>query len=310
VGMPVVVGSLLYLTPALVFSSLRSRSWSQRLLPVALIAALAATQLYLGGAGDFQYLFWSLNGVATLYLCLAEGLRGALPMRSDPRDADASDSLFLFAWLCAPVLFDVIFAPFQAVRHLIPALLPLALLGFRALEHARGVAAPSVALRRGLVALLALQAAVAFAVAFADYEHADAYRRHAERVARELEGRSGETWYIGHWGWYFYAQRAGMRELHPGGPFPRPGDRVVQPVNYYNRGLPVGASAPDFEKIDSAVFLPTLPIRAMHPAGAGFYVMYSRRSAGLPPSVPYRITPNYPVEVFETYLAREPRRGR
>lgn len=310
VGLPVVVGSLLYLAPALVVQSLGTRSWPQRLMPVALIAVWAATQLWLGGEADFQYLFWSLSGVAMLYLCLVEGVRGALPMRSELRDAEAGDSLFLFAWLCSPLLFDVIFAPFQAVRHLIPALLPLALLGFRALEHARGAAAQGVGERRGLGALLALQATLAFAVAFADYEHADAYRSHAERVAREQESRSGDSWYIGHWGWYFYAQRAGMRELHPDGPFPRPGDRVVQPVNYYNRGLPVGGSAPEFEKIDSAVFQPTLPIRAMHPAGAGFYVMYSRRSSGLPPSIPYRFMPNYPVEVFETFIALEPKSGR
>jgi hypothetical protein len=309
VGLPVVAGSLLYFAPLLVASALRQRGALQLGLPVVLLAVLAATQWLLSGYADFQYLFWSLCGAAMLYLCLAEGLRGALPLVSDPSDAQGTDSLFLFAWLCAPLFFAAIFSPFQAVRHLIPALLPLSLLAFRTLEHARAGRQASVGERRALVAVLAVQASVAFAVAFSDYEHAAAYRTQAERVASRLEAKSVDGWYIGHWGWYFYAENAGLRELHPEGPFPKPGDLFVQPQNYYNRGLPTGPGAPAFTKLETSVFEPTLPIRAMHPAGAGFYAMYSIRKPGLLPSVPYRITPNYPVEVFETYVATEPRRS-
>jgi hypothetical protein len=115
---------------------------------------------------------------------------------------------------------------------------------------------------------------------------------------------------MGHWGWYFYAPEAGLKELHPRGPYPQPGDLVVQPQNYYNGRLPAGPGAPEFTKITSTVYESTLPIRAMHPVGAGFYAMYSIRKPGLLPSVPYRFTADYPVEVFDIWVSREPRRTR
>lgn len=308
-GLPVVVGSLLYLTPILVVRSLRGRDWPGRLLPLLLVVVWWSTQRYLDGSADVQYLFWDLLGASLLYFCLWEGLKGASAMRSCLRDAHGSDSLFLLAWLCAPLLFGVVFVPFQAVRHLIPALLPLVLLAFRSMQRSQEhAAAPGSLERRAIGALLAVQAVLALMVAATDYEHADAYRRFATDVRERFAESPGESWYIGHWGWMFYGERAGMRPLYPDGPYPIPGDHVFQPVNYYNGALPREGSEkwgrpPLFQKLEEVSFAAHLPVRAMHPSGAGFYAMYSRRENSLP-SLPYRFTPLYPLEIFQIYTAK------
>jgi hypothetical protein len=94
-----------------------------------------------------------------------------------------------------------------------------------------------------------------------------------------------------------------MRQLLAEGPQPRPGDRVVQPSNYYNGLQPEFGPRSPFSKVDSLVFEPRIPIRAMHPAGASFYAMYSKRAHDLP-GLPYRLLPNYPLERFDIYVRR------
>jgi hypothetical protein len=303
-GLPVIAGSLLYLAPALLVAGFATRDRVARWLPLVLLAVWWLTRRYLEGFADSQYLFWSLGGTTLIYFCAAEGLRGGLPLRRDLADARAADSLFLFAWLCAPLLFSVIFVPFQAVRHMLPALLPLSLLGLRALSRAAGGGRLPVWGRASLAGLVVLQATVALLVAASDYEHADAYRRAAAEIAARYADLPVETWYIGHWGWLFYGERAGLRALHPDGPYPRRGDYVVQPVNYYNGALPTPRrGVPRLDKVDVLSFPRRIPIRAMHPAGAGFYAMYSRRPQNLP-GLPYRLLPDYPLESFDIYVAR------
>ena len=307
-GLPVVAGSLLFLVPVLLASALRAGDYFARSVPFALAGVMFATQYYLQGLADLQYLFWSLSGSALIALCLAEGVRGAFPLRFDLRDESGSDSLFLFAWLCAPLLFSVIFVPFQAVRHLLPALPPLVLLGLRALNRARAAGGLSERTEgRALLLLLLLQSAVALTVATADYEHAAAYRNFARDTAARAHELPGETWFIPHWGWSFYGERAGFRQLVPGGPYPLVGDRVVQPSNYFNGSVPSGRGPggrqpPRMVEVQQTPYAPRIRLRAMHPAGAGFYAMYSRRENALP-NIPYRWLPAYPLESFSTLRA-------
>jgi hypothetical protein len=308
-GLPVVVGCLIYLLPILMIRGIVQRDLVLRLVPFGLLAVWWATQRYLQGVADAQYLFWSLSGAALLMICLGEGLRGGLPMRHDWKDERASDSLFLFAWLSAPLMFSVIFAPFQAVRHLMLALPPLVLLGLRALERLQqGRASNEIWDRRVLALLVAVQAAVAFVVAASDYEHAAVYRDYAATSQADWKGDSRETWYIGHWGWYFYGERSGMRLLNPNGPYPVPGDRLAQPVNYHNGAVPQFAPGrrygpPRFRKTTEQSYASRIPLRAMHPAGAGFYAMYSWRGEHVLPSLPYRWLPDYPIESFQVHVA-------
>ena len=296
-GVPVVFGSLIYLMPALMW---RVAFRSDRVLGWVLgLAALTGflTWLYLGDQLDPQYLFWSLTGAALLTLCLGEGTRQLL--RFGDRDPERNDAVFLAAWLCAPVLFAVLFAPFQAVRHFLPALPPLVLLAFRALE---GTSLEGNRLPRALLGLLlAAQAAVAFVVAGADFRHANTYRDFATQVQERWGSEARPTWYVGHWGWAFYGKRAGLEATYAEGPVPRPGDRLVQPQNYYNGSVfSHGDIEPGiFRKIDDVVYPASAGLRPMHPAGAGFYALFAYRDSGGFPLLPYRWLPNYPDEAFE-----------
>jgi hypothetical protein len=297
-GAPVIVGSILYLLPAHVVRGVLRRD---RIviagLPLMLVAAWRGSQFLLEGRADVQYLFWGLTGTGLLFVCLIEGLRRGFPWLAEPRDEEASDSLFLCAWLCAPVLFSVVFTPFQAVRHLIPALPPLVLLSFRYLREAEG----GMAAFRGalLLPLLVLQAVVSLLVATADYEYAKAYRDFAAEAREHLSDEIQHTWYVGHWGWQFYAERAGFRQLHATGPLPAPDDLVLWPIHspahallHYNRDFVEGLHA--VRKIEVPG---TLPLRTMNTAGGGFYSLLSRVKGSLP-NVPYRLTRAWPLEVF------------
>jgi hypothetical protein len=212
--------------------------------------------------------------------------------------------LFLTLWLAAPLLLSVVFVPFQAVRHLLPALAPLVILGVRAFGGLGG-AVPRVVLAGALL----LQAGVSLAVARADAEYAASYRDFAARVPAliaELAGPEAveaRIWYLGHWGWMFYAERAGFAKLHSSGPYPRVGDYLVVPA-YVDKGkvlerVPRVAAA--MRQVEQVVYPGTIGIRTMHPTGAGFYAMFSRPRHGKPPPVPYRLTRDVPLEIFDIH---------
>jgi hypothetical protein len=300
-GLPVVLGSLLYIAPALLVHAAVSRDRSA-LLAVALAWPATAwlTQRYLEWGADAQYLFWSLGGCAVLVICALEGVRGARRPTRDPRGAD---SLLLLAWLGAQLAVAVVLAPFQAVRHLIPALPPLVLLGFRYL-------APGLRRHHTLLAtLVGVQAGIAFTVAIADSDYADAYRDFAARAEAQLGTEDDDIWFLGHWGWLYYAERAGLRKLHATGPYPETGDLLIVPVQV-DKGAVLERTPRLRErllKLDEILYAGRTPFRTMHTAGAGFYAMRSRRGAGHTPSVPYRLMPAAPVEVFEIHQVGAPR---
>ena len=131
-GLPVVAGSLLYLLPALLLRGVRRRdAWLLATTAVATAALGWATLRYTAGGAGGQFLFWALSGAPLILVCVLDGVRGARPLLRDTADAQASDSLFLALWLLLPLVFGTLSVPFQAVRHLLPALAPLVLLAFR-----------------------------------------------------------------------------------------------------------------------------------------------------------------------------------
>jgi hypothetical protein len=281
----------------------------------SLAVALAGWWLverYTSGGAGVQFLLWSLTGTALIFVCTAEGVREALPLLRDRRNPEASDSLFLVAWLLGPPLFSTFSVPFQAVRHFLAALTPLVLLGFRYLRTRGGVAANLD--RVTLAALLIVQTAVTFLVARADADFADVYRDFASRAREELAtdradstgGAGASVWFLGHWGWMHYAEKAGFRMLHVTGPYPEIGDYVIAPA-YADKGhvlsrLP--SIAERLRKLDQVVYPGRIPIRTMHPSGAGFYAMFSRRGPDRRPRVPYRFEGLAPLEYFELYEVR------
>jgi hypothetical protein len=151
--------------------------------------------------------------------------------------------------------------------------------------------------RKVLASLLLVQLILAMLVHVADFEYAASYRDFAENVRKEY----GELWYVGHWGWKFYAERAGFQLLHRDGPYPESGDFLVWPQKVHigrvfqnERGLP-----DRLELVSSQSYEGVIPIRTMDGnEGAGFYSVGRGK-------LPFRFLPRGPLEVMRIYRVKE-----
>jgi hypothetical protein len=151
--------------------------------------------------------------------------------------------------------------------------------------------------------LLAAQAGVAWAVARVDADYADSYRDFAATARDRLPADRADAtiWFVGHWGWLYYAEQAGFRQLHVRGPHPEPGDILIEPA-YVDKGV-VLARVPNLaarlHKLDQVVYSESIPIRTLHPSGAHFYALFTKQGR-----VPYRFLPEAPLEIFDIYEVR------
>ena len=105
-------------------------------------------------------------------------------------------SYYLLAWLILGAGFNIAFAPFMAVRHI--------LLIFPVLILALGKE------RQPLLDYLGLALTLFLGVAFgiSDWRYADTYRQQAATFADEYQGK--RIWVRGHWGWQWYTTEAGF----------------------------------------------------------------------------------------------------
>jgi hypothetical protein len=116
-------------------------------------------------------------------------------------------------------------------------------------------------------------------------------------------GREGSTWYLGHWGWMHYAERAGLRPLQTTGPAPQPGEHVVVP-RFVDKGAVLErrpALRARLRLVDEVAAPGRSPLRTVHDAGAGFYAQRTRRPGGGRPDLPWRWLPGAPLEIFDVY---------
>ena len=115
-------------------------------------------------------------------------------------------------------------------------------------------------------------------------------------------GADERVWFVGHYGWYFYAKRAGLHQIHPSGARPGPGDLVIWPAQV-NRGRSFRTPRSlglELEAVDRIEYRGEVPARTMSPGGAGFYALLRGRP-GRRVAVPYRFFDDSPLEVFEVY---------
>lgn len=240
---------------------------------------------------DLQYLFWTSAGAAILWLTLGEGLkrlRGGLL-------SDGSTTLLLTVWPIAILGFGVVGIKFQAVRHLLPALPAIILLAFRLHRNeSRGRSRCRV-----LKLLLTLQLALGGAVAWADRQYADCYRDLAREVRAKWQTSGARIWFVGHWGWQFYAQAAGFRQLSRGGPLPETGDILLQPVRVHvGSALDGSQLIPRLQLMETRTCTSGLPLRTMNDRGAAFYAVVRNK-------LPFRFQ-TLPLEELRVYRVKPP----
>jgi hypothetical protein len=222
----------------------------------------------LRGAPAEEWLFAGL-GLATSALVLAVAARSV-------RRSGAREDLFLAAWLAIEIAGFVALSPFLAARRVIgPVLAGLLLCGRAALVRL----GPDRA-RRALRAPLALGAALGALFATAELADALAIRdavRAAARRIEELDHRAGQgtVWYLGHWGFQFYAEQLGMRPVVPGESRLRRGDWLVAPEGISKQSVRAPGASPRAERIEVRSrspwstnpwsYMGPLPIRARSP---------------------------------------------
>jgi hypothetical protein len=151
-----------------------------------------ASAAFLAGVG--------LGSWGFLACVLAVAPRGATPHSrgDDPRP-------LLWAWVLGVAAIVIPFGPFVAVRSFLPMQPPLVLL---LLARSRSVGAPS---RTFLSAAVGLAAVLGVALAAADFRWAACYPSTARRLAAEAAIGTRPVLFLGHWGWQYYAERAGFR---------------------------------------------------------------------------------------------------
>jgi len=146
--------------------------------------------------------------------------------------------LFLVLWLAGEVATYFAISYFPAVRRVLAIVVVATLLAGRA-----GSSAPN---RRALplVPLLALQAVLGLAVWSVDLLEARAQRQAAVQAVREIRARDreGSIWFVGHWGFQYYAEAAGMQPLIPDHTVLRQGDWLVVPTRVDEQEIAIPAA--------------------------------------------------------------------
>jgi hypothetical protein len=136
---------------------------------------------------------------------------------------------FLAAWLLLELVGYFALTPFCAVRRVMGIVVVVTLiLGRLASRTCRGPQGQAL-----------VHAVVGFTVALGiGYYALDLSEAHAQRVLAEQAARwvcaqprppEATTWFVGHWGFQFYAERAGMKAVVPDTSLLRAGDWLVVP---------------------------------------------------------------------------------
>lgn len=193
---------------------------------------------------------------------------------------DAADGVtrFLALWLVVELIAYFFLAPFPATRRVMGTGLVLALLAGRL--AARTVSSSE---RRGLVTAVAAAGVLLGLLVFAvDYRDAAVQRQAIARAVRGIgDPAPAAVWYVGHWGFQYYAERAGMRPAVPGRSQLRAGDWLIVPeprITQQRVTLPpdrVAASGPPIELSD------WLPLRTVSTYYGGRVPIEARRGPRL-----------------------------
>ncbi len=243
---------------------------------------------------SWQYYLWATTGAALLAAALVGGLVAAA-RAAKAREVAWAEWLFLAAWAGGGVAFSVLFTPFQATRHILPVLAPLAVLTLGLMGQRRKP------VKVALWAMLAVQAAIAFTVAFADAEFADAHRDYARDARRKFQ--SEDIWFNGHWGWQHYCEDVqGYRHawwFGVEGELPPAGAILLETDKVHHPRLPADFRS-RLEEIEPArrVVEPTFPARTLDQTYSYFYAVVTHH-------MPYHLTlADTPVDTLHAYRVK------
>ena len=196
-------------------------------------------------------------------------------------------TLVLVLWLAGTSLFMALFAPFMSMRSVLLAV-PALLLLLPWTDVAGAKALRTVA--------LVITVLLGMALAVSDYHYAAVYRDQAQRLIRQAP-QGSNVWFIGHWGWQWYAKQAGMKPYDPNRTELAAGDYLVQPKRIHGSSIADRHHARLIRFVEITVEAsPWLWLRtiAVRPPG-GFYSFFLNNGAP-----PWRFSTD-PIEQFVIY---------
>jgi hypothetical protein len=270
------VGATVYLLLAFgpaAFAGVAWRGWD-----AAGTLSLAAGFFALSGC----VLFGILLGIVRRFL-----RRGAARGLSRAR----RDAVFLTSWLLLEIVGYFVLTPFPAVRRLLgPVVVVSLLLGRMAAYTGRSHAA-----RRGVWGVAVAGVLLGLLYFFVDLREARAQEEAAERAADQLREAGGTVWFVGHWGFQYYAERAGMRPVVPELSELQPGDWLVGPYGQFGRQqivIPDGA----VEEAATLLLADGLPLRTVPSFYLGVMPLEHHQGPRLTVRV-YRVVRGFPARL-------------
>lgn len=259
------------------------------------------------------FLFTSL-GAATVLSLAANSL---MDYWRDPNKwFHARRDRFLELWIAAMLVFNVTSVPFNAVRHLLLAFLPMTWLVARSYPTRHKVLPATC---------LVVSTTLGVLLALSDYEFANAHRELARTsLRRDVEARSGtdnHVWYTGNWGWVYYANQEGAQPYFEstelwGLPAVRVGDRIYHPAmmnwrDFHPYGKLVQESKPI--QIESNLPIRTITFPSHYYGILSFSlpwvvpIVADRTEDG---SLEFRLLPIDTVSIYDVISNRVPGEGR
>lgn len=223
------------------------------------------------------------SGLSLILVCLAyayqELWQGKYNYYVDGRQLS-----ILLLWILGSMTFIILFTPFPAVRHVI-VVIPAILLILGIYTHK--------VINRFFYFAIVITIGSGMLIGLSDWEYAHIYRVEASRIRNQLKSNS-TVWFLGHWGWQWYAKKAGMKEYDPQRTYFREGDYVIIPELVRKQELLKEHQNSLFKKFEITVEpTPITLIRTMSLWPWGGYYAFSIEGN----SLPWNVT-NQPVEKF------------
>jgi hypothetical protein len=200
-----------------------------------------------------QLALWIVVGLGALALAVEDVRRERRP-----------ESVMLLLWTGGTFVFAALVNWTVNGRSLLPLVPAVAILMARHIARRKPRRWP-YALPCGLVAT----AALAMGVAWADLGLARSAQRAAASIVDSHQGRRGRLWIQGHWGFQFYAERAGAHHLDTARPQAVAGDIMVIPTGNTNLVPPSSRRARLVGTMEVPV--PSWVATMNYHAGSGFY---------------------------------------
>lgn len=266
------------------FSERRARSLAWAILCLLSLLAPAAIALSLFVALPILplnltlYVSFFVSGAGAIVLAYSNIKPALLGI-----DFDSKKALLAY-WFLSSFLFTVLLAPFMATRHVLLAMPAVLLMMYP-------YATKTEKISKTYLFALALTVSNSVLLAKADHWYAGVYQNTASTIIEDIPPTS-EIWFLGQWGWQWYAQQAGMHKLSPNGRQPSAGDFLVIPLNVYG-----GETPPRLDLQELRTITVARDQWYQHYAGINFY---------LSPGLPFAYSAE-PIEIFKVFQIRGPK---